>query len=175
MSRLIGGLYRYTGSGFSILSFQQEVLAATLPYLEAAEVDEAATVRGRVGSLLGSKLEGWVNNQLYQRAARSSVAGAEFLNLLEDQLRVAPEDAMEIAKQVFGDGLQCSLGGEYRYDSSRRRWISTAWSGGSPLPVPPENYIAPLLNWFRGMELTATQYSDRLVADLQIVIARQAK
>ncbi|MEM6468530.1 MAG: hypothetical protein AAF802_03095 [Planctomycetota bacterium] len=172
MSKLIGGLYRYTGGGFSILSFQQDVLTATLPYLEAAEVDEAATVRGRVGSLLGSKLEGWVNNQLYQRAAQSSVAGAEFLNLLEEQLRVPPEESLKIAKQILGDGLQCSLGGTYQYSPRNQRWISTAWVGGSPLEVPPDNYIAPLLAWFRGMEVTMTQYSDRVVADLEVVIAR---
>ncbi|MEM0926270.1 MAG: hypothetical protein AAGJ83_09570, partial [Planctomycetota bacterium] len=172
MSKLIGGLYRYTGGGFSILSFQQDILAATLPYLEAAEVDDAATVRARVGSLLGSKLEGWVNQQLYQRAARSSVAGAEFLNLLEGQLRVPPSEALQVAERVLGDPLQCSLGGQYEYSPRNGRWISTAWVGGAPLEVPPPNYVAPLLNWFRGMEMTMTQYSDRLVADLDVVIAR---
>lgn len=173
MSKLIGGLYRYTGGGFSVLSFQPEVLNSTLPFLEATEVDEAATVRGRVGSLLGSRLEGWVNNQLYQRAARSSAAGAEFLNSLQQQLHVSPENVAETAARVLGSPLQCSLGGEYRYDELDRRWVSTAWSGDAPLPVPPENYTAPLLLWFRGGEFTLSQFSDRLVADGVITVARR--
>ncbi|MEL6110255.1 MAG: hypothetical protein AAFU85_29965, partial [Planctomycetota bacterium] len=129
MSRLLGGLYRYTGGGFSVLSFQPEVLEGSLPYLEAVEAPEAATVRGRVGSLLGSQLEGWVNDQLYQRAARSSLAGAAFLDLLCEQLRVPPEQALQTAAQVIDDPLQCSLGGEYKFDPSSARWFSTAWAG----------------------------------------------
>ncbi len=173
MSRLIGGLYRYTGGGFSVLSFQPEVLNATLPFLEATEVDDAATVRGQIGSLLGSKLEGWVNDQLYQRAARSSVAGAEFLDSLRQQLHVPPNEALSTAAKILGSALQCSLGGEYVFDTDERRWVSTAWDGGEPLPVPPENYVAPLLLWFRGGEFTASQYADRLVADAVITVARQ--
>ncbi|MEO1528107.1 MAG: hypothetical protein AAFX06_21965 [Planctomycetota bacterium] len=172
MSRLLGGLYRYTGGGFSVLSFQPDVLESSLPFLEAIEAAEPATVRGRVGSLLGSQLEGWVNDQLYQRAARSSQAGAEFLDLLCEQLRVAPEDALETAALVIDDPLQCSLGGEYKFDTTSHRWISTAWGGTLPSPNPPGGYIAPLLHWFRGGEFKMTQYSDRLVADAVITVAR---
>jgi len=172
MSKLIGGLYRYTGGGFSVLSFQPEVLNATLPFLEATEVDDAATVRGRIGSLLGSKLEGWVNNQLYQRAARSSVAGAEFLDSLQQQLHVEPDEALATAANVLGSPLQCSLGGEYVFEQQDGRWVSTAWDGSEPLPVPPENYLAPLLLWFRGAEFTASQYADRLVVDAVMTVAR---
>ena len=172
MSRLLGGLYRYTGGGFSVLSFQPDVLEASLPFLEAVEATEPATVRGRVGSLLGSQLEGWVNDQLYQRAARSSRAGAEFLDLLCEQLRVPPEQALETAALVIDDPLQCSLGGEYKFDTAAHRWISTAWGGNLPSPTPPSGYIAPLLHWFRGGEFKMTQYSDRLVADAVVTVAR---
>ncbi|WP_436717263.1 hypothetical protein U8335_09910 [Roseiconus lacunae] len=173
MSRLIGGLYRYTGGGFSVLSFQDEVLTSTLPFLEATEVAEAATVRGRVGSLYGSQLEGWVNNQLYQRAARSSVAGAEFLNLLTRQLEVLPEDAFSRVRQVLDADLQCSLGGEYQFNPNRRSWESTAWDGPRPAEFPPQDYVSPLLHWFRGGEFTMVQYADRLVADGQMTVARK--
>ena len=49
MSRLLGGLYRYTGGGFSVISFQPDVLTSSLPYFEATEAEDAATVRGRIG------------------------------------------------------------------------------------------------------------------------------
>jgi hypothetical protein len=175
MSRLIGGLYRYTGGGFSVLSFQPEVLNASLPFMEAIEVDTPATVRGRIGSLLGSRLEGWVNEQLYQRAAKSSQAGAEFLNLLGEQLQVRPEDSLEIAETILGKPLQCSLGGEYEYNTASMRWRSTAWSGPQPPSQPPADYVAPLLNWFRGGEFTMIQYSDRLVADAVVTVAREGE
>ena len=173
MTKLIGGLYRYTGGGFSVLSFQPEVLNASLPHLEATEVGESATVRARVGNLLGSQLEGWVNQQLYQRAARSSRAGAEFLNLFSQQLHVAPEQVTETATRVLGAPLQCSLGGEFEFDSIGRRWRSTAWNGDEPTAVPPKDYIAPVLNWFRGSQFSMTQYSDRLVADVEVTISRK--
>lgn len=172
MSKLIGGLYRYTGGGFSVLSFQPEVLNGSLPFLEATDVGDPATARGRIGSLLGSQLEGWVNNQLYQKAAASSRAGAEFLNLFSQQLHVKPEDAIDRVTTVLGVPLQCSLGGQYEYDTIEKRWRSTAWNGNEPLPNPPADYISPLLNWFRGGEFTMTQYSDRLVADVQMTVAR---
>ncbi|KAA5542247.1 hypothetical protein FYK55_15710 [Roseiconus nitratireducens] len=172
MSRLIGGLYRYTGGGFSVLSFQPEVLNSTLPFLEATETQQSATVRGRVGSLLDSQLEGWVNDQLYQRAARSSVAGASFLNLLSRQLSVPPEQASETATFVLGKPLQCSLGGQYEYNASDGLWRSTAWKGSRPAATPPNDYVAPLLLWFRGSDFTMTQYADRLVADASITVAR---
>lgn len=173
MSRLIGGLYRYSGGGFSVLSFQDEVLTSTLPFLEATEVPEAATVRGHIGSLLGSQLEGWVNNQLYQRAARSSVAGADFLNLLTRQLDVAPEDAFTRVRQVLDADLQCSLGGQYEYNPQRKRWESTAWNGPAPSELPPPDYVSPLLHWFRGGRFTMTQYTDRLVVDGRMTVARK--
>jgi hypothetical protein len=173
MSKLIGGLYRYTGGGFSVLSFQPEVLNASLPHLQATDGGDPATVRGRVGSLLGSQLEGWVNNQLYQRAARSSRAGADLLDLFSQQLRVPPEEAMDQVARVMGTTLQCSLGGEYSFDPNSGRWRSTAWPGSNPARFPPPNYVAPILDWFRGSDFTATQYSDRLVADVEVTVARR--
>ena len=135
MTRLIGGVYRYTGGGFSVLSFQPDVLNATLPFLEATEVEDSATARAHVGSLLGSQLEGWVNAQLYERAMKSSVAGANFLNLLVRQMNVPPEQAMEIATQIMGAKLQCGLGGNFVLSKNSSQWISDAWNAETASPV----------------------------------------
>ncbi|MCO8124758.1 hypothetical protein NHH03_23680 [Stieleria sp. TO1_6] len=172
MYKLLGGLYRYSGGGFSVLSFQKEILESSLAFLEAVEVEQEATARGRIGSLLGSQLEGWVNNQLYQRAARSSLAGAEFLNLLTQQLHVPPQQSFETARTVLNAPLQCSLGGQYQYNAQSKRWQSTAWNGSVPPAEPPADYTSPLLIWFRGGHFTLTQYADRLVADAVITVAR---
>lgn len=173
MTRLIGGLYRYTGGGFSVLSFQNEVLNASLPFLEAMEVEDTATARAHIGSLLGSQLESWANAQLYDRSMKSSVAGANFLNLLVRQMDVPPADAMAVASRILGSDLQCGLGGDYRFSEITGLWTSSSWGGNQPSAVPPRDYIAPVLQWFRGAEATATQYSDRLVADVKLTIKRQ--
>ena len=173
MSRLIGGVYRFTGGGFSIISFWPDLLQETLPHLAAVEVDDSAQVRVHVGNLVGSRLQGWVNAQLYRRAAEASVTGANFLNLLSRQLDVAPPEAAAVAENVLAMRLQCSLGGEYVFDESIGRWVSTAWGGERPAEAVPPDYVAPMLTWFRGADATVTQYADRVVSDSVVDIARQ--
>lgn len=173
MYRLIGGLYRYTDGGFSVLSFQPEVLRSTLPYLEATEAEDMATVRGKVGSLYGSQLEGWVNQLLYQRASQASRNTARFLNLMVDTLHVPPDETLSFAEKIMGAPIQCGLGGEFEFDRATGRWYSTAWFGPSAPELAPKDYLSPLLIWFRGGNFSATQYSDRMVANLQLVVARQ--
>lgn len=173
MSRLIGGLYRYTDGSFSILSFWPDILQASLPHLEAVDVLDDAQVRVRVGDLQGSQLQSWVNGQLYDRARQSSVAGAGFMSLLTRQLGVAPEDAQVATRQILGADLQCTLGGDYQYSNISRRWISTAWQGELASMTAPPNYQAPAMKWFRGTAASVTQYEDRVVADVTVDIARQ--
>ena len=170
MSRLIGGLYRYTDGAYSILSFQPEILTASLPHLGATDVDDAAQVRLRIGNLYGSRLEGWVNQQLYGRAAESSSAGANFLSMLSRQLQVDPDDVPDAVRAVLGNDLVDPLGGQYEYDKRTGRWISTSWDVAGAPREAPANYVAPIMKWFRGAEATVTQYSDRLIADASVVI-----
>ncbi|NNE00169.1 MAG: hypothetical protein HKN47_22850 [Pirellulaceae bacterium] len=173
MTRLLGGLYRYTDAGFSVISFQPDVLQASLPFLQAVDVNDLATVRMRIGSLTGSKLENWVNDQLYRRASVSSAAGANFLNLLTRQLSVDSAGALEAAEDILGSELQCPLGGQYEYSESFGRWISSAWRASMPDRSMPPGYVAPAMTWFRGAEATLTQYADRLVADAALTVKRQ--
>ncbi|MFK8111876.1 MAG: hypothetical protein AB8B91_06725 [Rubripirellula sp.] len=175
MSRLIGGLYRYTDGQFSILSFYPDLLQASLPFLSADQADSVAQVRARIGNLNGSQISSYANAQLYDRAREGSVAGANFLNLLSRQLRVAPEDAMKMAERVMGAQLQCTLGGDYQYSATGGRWYSTAWEGEVAPTNAPLQYVAPAMVWFRGATASLTQYDDRLVADAVLDIARAAK
>ncbi|WP_144059926.1 hypothetical protein [Rhodopirellula sallentina] len=185
MSRLLGGIYRYTGGEFSILSFQPDLLAQTVPLLAAEEVSDSAQLRAHIGNLKGSQLEGWVNEFLYQRASATSAAGAEFLATLSSQLGNAPEkrtpeDVLEQAKLILGGDVQCALGGTYRPlpalagSTGKTHWVSTAWGDGNLAPptLPPAEYQAPIMQWFRGADATVTQYENRLVADAVIEIAR---
>jgi hypothetical protein len=173
MSRLIGGLYRYTGGGFSILSFQPEVLQASLPFLAAVDVADSAQVRIRIGNLNGSQIENWVNGQLYELSSAASGAGANFLGLLSRQLRVNPSQVGSASEKIMGAEVQCTLGGEYQYAAEVGHWSSTAWQGDMLPATAPPDYVAPLLEWFRGTSATVTQYDDRLVADAEIDIQRK--
>lgn len=179
MTRLIGGVFRYTGGGFSVLSFQPDVMTASLPHLAVMQSDTSAQVRGRIGNPAGSRLENWVNEQLYQRAAVASAGGAEFLNSLGQKLDVAPETTLPVAQSILGGAVQCTLGGTYQYDAARGAWFSDAWGTDArgqdfqPPAVMPPGYQAPILTWFRGASFEITQSENRLVADADVIIARQ--
>ncbi|MGV3484325.1 MAG: hypothetical protein ACO1RT_07900 [Planctomycetaceae bacterium] len=187
LTRLIGGVYRYQGGGFSIISLQHDVLMNSLPFLQAAEADDLAQVRVRVGNLQGSQLEGWVNAQLFEQGIVSSRAGADFLGLLSQQLKVPVESAYEVAGRLLGGQLQDPLGGTYQLapaddPQSIVRWVSDSWQkdpsrfrpaiDGSGAEQSSEGYLAPVLSWFRGGHAQLTQYSDRLVADVVLDIQR---
>ncbi len=173
MSRLIGGLYRYTGGGFSILSFQPDVLQASLPFLGAIDVADSAQVRMQVGNLNGSQIENWVNAQLYDLTSAGSAAGANFLGMLSRQLAVDPSQTGSASERILGAQVQCTLGGEYQYDPQIAHWSSTAWRGDTLPAVAPTGYVAPVMQWFRGSNATVTQYEDRIVADAVIDIQRK--
>lgn len=172
LSRLIGGLYRYSDGSFSILSFWPDVLQASLPFLEAVDVENTAQIRASFGNIRGSQLESWANGQLYHRARESSLSGASFLSLLTRQLGVRPEDALVASQRVLGANLQCSLGGDYEFSPASQRWISTAWRGELPSGTAPPDYVAPVMKWFRGGTASLTQYTDRIIVDATANVAR---
>ncbi len=184
LTRLIGGVYRYQGGGFSVVSLQSDVLLASLPFLAANEADDLAQVRLRVGNLRGSQLEEWVNVQIHDRNRATSRAGAAFLGLLSSQLKVSPEHVNKMAGELLGGDLQDPLGGRYRLvnvgdDSNRQTWVSDAWETMSPTrqpdsPEPTSKYVAPVLSWFRGGRADLTQYPDRLVVNAVIDVERAA-
>ena len=173
MSRLLGGVYRFTGGGFSVLSFQPEILNATLPVIAAEEVDDLAQARAHVGNLRGSQLEGYFNTLLYERSAKTSLAGAEFLESLANRLKVPSSQTLAEAERILGGTVQCTLGGQYQA-ITESDWASTAWGNGQDQPssFPPIDYQAPILQWFRGLDAKVTQYPNRLIADAVIDVAR---
>lgn len=191
MSKLLVGLYRYQGNGFSLISFMPEIITATLPNLSVEEAVEPAQVRFHVDRLEGTRIESWVNQQLYERNLKTSLAGARLLNSLTSQLNVRPTAVKEMAEQLFDARLQCPLGGEYVLQSEAsaaeqnslpggqrevsgnrtggfdETWVSTAWdTSAGQSGAAGANYQSPLLSWFRGASGRLTQYDSRLVADL---------
>ncbi len=180
MTRLLGGLYRFQGGGFSIVSFQPEVIQASLPFIAADEAEDNAQVRVQVGNLVDSRLQAWANEQLFQRAAAASRAGADLLGLLTRQLKVDRQSAPQVARELLGGELQDPLGGHYMLATDalslegNQHWVSTAWAGDAVPSSPPSGYLAPVLSWFRGGRANVTQFADRVVADVVLDVQRQA-
>lgn len=179
MTRLVGGVYRFQGGDFSILSFQPEVLRSSLPHIVAEETDDLAQLRIRVGNLKDSKLESWANAELFQRTVATSKAGADLLNLLTRQLKVDRDLALQVAEDLLGAKLQDPLGGQYRLVTTaaaltdHTHWVSSKWNDAVPPTAPPTDYQAPILQWFRGGSANLTQLDDRVSATVQLDIQRK--
>jgi hypothetical protein len=168
-SRLLFDVWRWQGDGFSVLSFHRDVLENAVPQLRIEDADSPAQIRVRIGDLSQSQLQGWVNGMYYQRAWETSAANVRLLHSLNQQLRVPPDRALVTAEKILNTKLICPLGGTYELANwqGRQVWKSTAWETHSALALPPE-YRAPLLQWFRGLNLNLTKSGDQLVVHSQV-------
>jgi hypothetical protein len=70
----------------------------------------------------------------------------------------------------------CPLGGEYQLvedlNGGRKSWQSTAWANRNPGAIP-ENFEAPLLKWFRGLDAHLTKDGDQLFTRIELDIERR--
>jgi hypothetical protein len=104
------------------------------------------------------------------------------LDSLTEQLKVEPSQSLQVAERLIDARLQCSLGGRYvlqsaNSDSGVAVWQTTAWPAnlqmmgdGQPTLgfdstkcLPPPEYKATWLEWFRGAQLHLTQLPERLI------------
>ena len=153
-SRLLK-LWRLQWGDFSVLSFAQRRLESLKPHLKVVPAERPAQLRLYVGDLANSKLSGWANAVNYRRSWQTSIANVRLLNLLTQQFRVSPEAAKIVVERMLDVELVCSLDGNYKLTqlpSGRMFWHSDAWPSFSS-PVLPADHKAPLLKWFRGLEV----------------------
>lgn len=167
-SRLLGGLWRWQGDGFSLLSFDRSILEHVIPQLAVLEANDHAQARLRVSNLQGSRLAGWINSQWYLRGWQSSQGDVRLLNSLQQQLKVPGAEALRIAERLLDVRLQCPLGGQFEFEPRldlTGLWRSTAWNGRmvpTSSTVAPEDYAAPWIRWFRGGKIHVTQLTQRV-------------
>ena len=157
-SRLLN-LWRLQWDDFSILSFDQARLEELKPKLGLKPIERPSHLRVRVGNIADSKLYDWANTLNYRRSWQTSLANVRMLNVLANQFRLDPELSKRVAEQMLDVNLVCSLGGEYVLKETlagRKVWCSTAWPNFLN-PEIPDDYQAPILNWFRGAEIEVTQ------------------
>lgn len=169
-SKMFGGLWRWQDGAFSVLSFNRAILEDAVPQLAALEAEDMAQARLRVASLDGGQLADWINAFWYERGWKASQANARFLDTVHGQLKVPAEDCMQVAGRLLDLELQCPLGGSYEFrempTANDGWWESSAWSeaqsGAGGKPLPPPNYKAPWIEWFRGGRVHVTQQPTSL-------------
>ena len=183
-SRYPFGLWRrQSPDGFSLLSFDRNVLDATLPQLTTKQSEYLAQARVRVGDISQSKLLPWVEALSDHRAYQTSRANAELLHAVSQQLGVPRERAMDVAESILGVDLICTLGGEYvlqATEDGQQRWVSTRWPEQREQDGQEENgeapeYSSPLTEWFRGLEADVIMLDDRVIAYAQLDMQRKPK
>ncbi len=169
-TRMLGGLWRWEDSQFSLLSFNRSIIEAAIPQLAVQETTDVAQARLKVADLSDTQLSTWINQQWYQRGWRSSHGNTEFLDDVHQQLKVPGDQCLEVAQRLLDVRLQCPLGGEFLFQpvagGTNGWWISDAWSRASidarNKPLPPADYTAPWIDWFRGGRVHVTQQPDSL-------------
>ena len=166
-------LWRLQWEGFSVLSFDQRRLEDLKRSLKVAPDARPAHVRLKVGDLASSKIKVWANTLNFRRSWQASIANVRLLNMLHQQFAIPIERAAEVAQGILDVDLVCSLDGQYKtiqLPSGRKVWVSDAWPRFDARVLPSE-YVAPMLKWFRGLELEVvkeeTQFKIHGILDIQ--------
>ena len=172
-SQLPLGVWRWQGADFSVLSLQRPVLEYAAAHLRPQVADNPAQVRVRVGNLAESRLTGFINALNYRRARQASEGNARLFHCLSQQLRVPPEQSLDVAERLLDTHLVCALGGEYElvHDGEVSNWRSTRWP--ATRSMIPADYQAPLLDWFRGLNADLTKIGPKLSLHLELDMQRK--
>ncbi len=169
-------LWRLQHGDFSVVSFDRERLQQIRHQLHVVPAEHPAQVRLRVGDITNSNLKDWANVIVYQRAWETSVANVRLINAMIQQFRLPPDTALARAEDLLGAQLVCSLGGEYALTetgATRMTWQSNQWPSFDQ-PVMPEDYSAPITQWFRGASLDVYQMQTQFVAHGTLDIQRKS-
>jgi hypothetical protein len=172
-SRLLE-LWRLQFEDYALLAFEKERLERLRSSLHIEPNERSAQIRLEIRDPSKSKLRDWVNVVNYRRSWQTSVANVRLLNVLTEQFGVPEEQARQVAEDLLDVRLVCSLGGEYRVTETegRKAWSSSLWPSFSA-PTLPEGYTAPLLKWFRGLELEVTKLENQFSVHGFIDIERE--
>lgn len=174
-SQLPFGLWRRQGGGFSVVSFDPQLLARVTPHLRVVESEVPAQMRVHVEDLSKSEVRPWIVHLYYQRGLLASAGNARFLMQLAQQLGLPLSQAKAAAEQLLDAELRCPLGGEYQLvpdEAGLSTWRSTAWAKREVGKIP-DDFEPPLLKWFRGLDAHLTRDGDQITTRIELDIQRQ--
>lgn len=174
-SQLLLGLWRWQGADVSLLSFRRDVLERVLPQLAVQEVEPPAQIRLQVRDLSQSQLVPWLNALYQQRAEQVALGNVRLLHSLSNQLGVPREQALATANLLLDTQL---------VNASKEDFQLVQLPGGLAIwqapnaaareEAPAAESTSPLLQWFRGLELSVNKQGDRLDVQAELVLQRQA-
>lgn len=154
----LGG-WRLSAGSFTLFSFQQQVLASVAPQLQYVEMQEPAQFRLDIGDVSQAQITPLLNNLGYGRTAETSRGNLRLLHELSQQLGVPVAECRDVAEDLLDAALICPLGGDYALEEAPagfQWWTSSALVGSRPggllSETAPEGFVAPPLNWFRGLK-----------------------
>lgn len=128
-SKLLIGLWRWQGGGFSVLSFDRSILENCIPQLATVPAKDPAQLRGKVNDLSNTQLASWINTTWYRRGLSVSRGNAFLMDAVHQQLRVPLEDAKGVAERLLDCTLQCPLGGEFESSTFARSEMNESQGG----------------------------------------------
>ncbi len=171
------GLYRLQFGKYVLFSFQPEVLAAVAPQLRFEPARQPGQLRLHVNDLSGARIAPFVNNWGYARTRETALGNLRLMHSLNQQLHVPMKDCRDAAEFLLAAKLVCPLGGQYvlrEAPDAESRWTSTKLEEFQPkggfVPEAPQGYVAPPLNWFRGLDLHASLIDTLLAAHVEVVM-----
>ncbi len=171
------GLWRLQYGPFALFSFQPDVLALVAPQLRFEPAKQPAQVRLHVNDVTGAKITPFLNNWGYARTRETALGNVRLMQSLNQQLHVPAKDCREAAEFLLAAKLVCPLGGDYvlrDVPSGASRWTSTkleeAPGQTGMFSTAPAGYVAPPLNWFRGLDLHATVAETLLSAHAEVIM-----
>ena len=85
-------------------------------------------------------------------------------------------DAKSTAEDLLDAKLICPLGGEYQLvedlNGGLKSWQSTAWAKRNGTAIP-EDFEAPLLKWFRGLDAHLAKNGDQIMTRIELDMQRK--
>jgi hypothetical protein len=173
------GLWRHGWGEFTIYSFQPYVLESVAPRLQFVEAERPAQFRLRIEDLSARRFAAMANNLAYARTRQTCQANIRLMESLNQQFHVPGPYCREAAELLLGVKLVCPLGGEFAYEHTQGGvgfWNSTALAQGQPgglfTAKAPEGYLAPPMNWFRGLNVDALLLPETLIAHAEILMQK---
>ena len=174
------GLWRLQYGTYALFSFRPEVLAEVAPQLHFEPARQPAQLRLHVNDVSAARITPFLNNWGYARTRETALGNLRLMHSLDQQLHVPVKDCREAAEFLLAAKLVCPLGGQYVLrdaapaGSGPSRWTSTRLEEFQPkggfVPEAPRGYVAPPLNWFRGLDLHASLVDTLLAAHVEVIM-----
>ena len=135
-----------------------------------------------VNDISAARITPFLNNWGYARTRETALGNIRLMHSLNQQLHVPVKDCREAAEFLLAAKLICPLGGQYvirDLAGGESRWTSTRLEEFLPkggfVPEAPPGYVAPPLNWFRGLDLHASLVDTLLAAHVEVVMQLPGK